>query len=627
MAKNYHYLMPKAPEIYPDMISKDNDILTFDKVINDLAETFKEPSKPKKILKPKIIWEQDPVDPVTFIESPDYLDLKGIARDCVIDDLKNLFPNGSHRKLERKYTLAIFDEGIGSGKSFKMAVISVYLTYLLLCMYDPARNFKLAPRSKIAIMNMSVTGDQARRVVFGEIKNKIDQSPWFQEYYPPNPRVRSELQFDVPPDNPNKAIKGKIYKNIYIIPGSSSGMAPLGYNLFAAIMDEATLWRDTGNKDYAEDVFNIISRRITSRFGEQGLAILGGSPMYHDDFLERKIAEAKEIEAQGKDSKTLVVRRSHWEATMPNYKGPMFWFHISDSKIFETPEKLEKYREKVYRKALKKGGEENAKAAMEVFNQNIAEIPMPYYKDFKADPEKSKRDLGGWPSSSVNPFFEQPGIIEERCNLNRADPFNEYSREFKSWFGPIANAWHAIHIDSSKMHGGDATGLALGHNEGFTEDGGVKHFIDCVIRLQGTPEEPIPLEEIRQIIYFFTKLGFMIGKITIDGFESLDTIQLLTKKGYYVEYLSVDKNTKPYNELKNSIYENRIDYYWHKTFIEELQKVERVKSGISYKIDHPRGGSKDCSDAVAGCVYNLVEIAEWDPPAVDDEDDDEVYVF
>jgi hypothetical protein len=346
-----------------------------------------------------------------------------------------------------------------------------------------------------------------------------------------------------------------------------------------------------------------------------GFVALAGSPMYYDDFLERRIrtVEKERAENPEKEDRILIRRRSQWSAKMPDWKGPVFWFHIGDSKVFETVEKLNIYKKKIIDKAIKKG-ETNVKAVSDLFDKNIVEIPMPYYDDFKKNPEGSKRDLGGWPSDSITPFFENPEIIEERCNYSRVSPYDEITREFKSWFGPISHTWHAVHIDLALT--GNACGIALGHNEGFNENGSPIHFIDCIVRLQGSPEEPVQIEYVRQLIYEWTKMGFMIGLVTMDGFQSADTMQLLAKKGYIAEYLSVDKDTRAYNELKTAIYEDRVDYYYHDVLIDELKKVERVRN----KIDHPKNGSKDCADAVAGVVFDLVRISQWEAPDDDFEE-------
>ncbi|MDF2615361.1 MAG: terL [Sedimentibacter sp.] len=565
----------------------------------DAGETFDE------------IWEFEPVDSYTFCTSEKYLNLGSEIYPVVLQDLADTFP-GDPKNMNPEHSEIIFDEAIGSGKSFKLSILASYMAYKLLCLRNPQKFFKLAPGSKIAIMNMSVSASQAKRVVFGEIKNKIDYSPWFQDHYPPNPRIRSELQFDPSPESMNKREMGRIYKNIYIIPGSSSGMAPLGYNLFCGIIDEATLWRDTENKDYVEDVYDIIRRRVTSRFMDKGLIVLGGSPMYSTDFLERRIKDVKDRELKN----VMVRRRSHWHAKYPDYKGPMFYFHLEDCKVFKTEEEMLLDRDKVAKRAG-----DNWENAVKLYDDQIHQIPMMYYDDFHKNPEGSKRDLGGWPSDAISSFIENQSIIEENINMDRVDPVRAPFL-FKKWFRPKnRKAWHVIHIDLGIT--GDACGISMGHPEGFTEEGGVLVWIDFIMRIQGSKEEPIQIENIREMIYRLSKLGFPIGLITMDGFQSVDNIQILRKKGYNTEYLSLDRSLLPYEEWKAALNEHRLNMYEHETYIKEAKKLEKIKNK---KIDHPRGGSKDCTDAVGGVTYNCNIVAHWDPPT-DEDDESEVYSF
>lgn len=83
-------------------------------------------------------------------------------------------------------------------------------------------------------------------------------------------------------------------------------------------------------------------------------------------------------------------------------------------------------------------------------------------------------------------------------------------------------------------------------------------------------------------------------------------IQTLTKKGIRSEYLSVDRIIDPYNMLKEAIYEKRISMYYNEHLYKELIQLEEVTIGSHTKVDHPKTGSKDISDALAGCVYNIV---------------------
>lgn len=589
------------------MKEKDEKEISLELALNEMADLFdfqalKEKRKGEST---DSIWEFTPVDALEFCKGKDYLNLGEQIYPVVLRDLADTF-SGNPKNLKNKYEEIIFDEAIGSGKSFKLSILASYMAYKLLCMRNPQKTFNLAPSSKIAIMNMSVSASQAKRVVFGEIKNKLDYSPWFQENYPPNPRIRSELQFDWSPNVPEP---DKVYKNIYIIPGSSSGFAPLGYNLFCGIIDEATLWRDTDNKDYVEEVYNIIRRRITSRFMDKGLIVLGGSPMYSTDFLEKRIKQHEEI-GEEKESNIMVRRRSHWDAKYPDYKGPIFYFHLEDSKVFEDEVKLNKERDRIAKKAGK-----NWKDAVEAFDRQIKEIPMMYYDDFKNNPEGSKRDLGGWPSDTISSFIETPGIIEESINYKRKDPVRA-PYMFKKWFGPVSNkVWHAIHLDLALT--GDTCGVAMGHPNGFTPEGGVNAFIDFIMEIKGTKENPVQIEDIRKMIYGLTRMGFMIGKVTMDGFQSADNMQILRKNGYLAEYLSVDRSLVPYEEWKSATYEGRIDVYYHDKYINEAKKLEKIKNK---KIDHPRNGSKDCTDAVAGVINSCIELATWDPPEIEDEE-------
>ena len=573
--------------------------------MNDLANMFDMEAAREKVRRGESsagIWEFEPVGPEAFCKDEEFLGLGDQMYPVVMRDLIDCFPDP--KELKPTYEEIIFDEAIGSGKSFKLSILATYMAYKLLCLRNPQRTFNLAPGSKLAIMNMSVSSGQAKRVVFGEIKNKTDYSPWFQTHYPPNPRIRSELQFDPSPDVVQPGDK-KIYKNVYIIPGSSSGFAPLGYNLFCGIIDEATLWRDSSNKDYVQEVYDILRRRITSRFMDKGLLVLGGSPMYTTDFLERRI---KTVKDEGLKN-VIVRRRSHWDAKYPDYAGPKFYFHLEDSKVFKDEHILAEYREKVARKAGK-----NADTALKEFDSQIEEIPMMYYDDFKKNPEGSKRDLGGWPSDAISSYVTNPSQITEIVNFDREDPVaGPYT--FKKWFGPMnPNVWHTIHIDLAIT--GDACGIAMGHPEGWTEEGGVEVFIDFMMRIEGSNEEPVQIEDIRQLIYKLTKMGFPIGLITMDGFQSVDTMQILAKKGYYTEYLSLDRNMDAYEEWKTAIYENRMDIYEHPIYEREAKQLEKIKNK---KVDHPRGGSKDMTDAVGGVVFNCTKVILWDPPTGDED--------
>ena len=71
-----------------------------------------------------------------------------------------------------------------------------------------------------------------------------------------------------------------------------------------------------------------------------------------------------------------------------------------------------------------------------------------------------------------------------------------------------------------------------------------------------------------------------------------------------------DNVCKPYQYLKNTIYEERISLFEHKLLTEELIGLERNNN--TGKVDHSPSGinSKDVCDALCGAVWNASQHAE-----------------
>lgn len=261
----------------------------------------------------RLVYEEDPVDVLTFIESPNYLNLSKETWPSVKEDLVELF--------SKPYNEAVFIEGIGSGKTTKCALAMVYLLYRLLILSSPQLYYSLMPGSRIALMNMSIRAPQAKMILFGDIKSKIDYSPWFQAHYRPDPKIRSLLRFP---------------KHIYLIPGNSSETFPAGFNLLGAVLDEAAWFLEqsfVGEKsDQAENIYESLRKRIASRFLSKGLLIAASSPRSVDDYTEKKAKEALS------NPLIFVRRRSTWMARPKSiYSGSVFLFDLDSHKIVSEP--------------------------------------------------------------------------------------------------------------------------------------------------------------------------------------------------------------------------------------------------------------------------------------------------
>ncbi|MGA2775477.1 MAG: hypothetical protein ABSE81_05390 [Candidatus Omnitrophota bacterium] len=458
-----------------------------------------------------------------FIVSLNYLNLASYCWPSVLEDTGKYYSGN--------YCEAVFVHGIGSGKGFKSSIMLSYELYKLLCLKNPQEYFGLSKDSPVFIVNVSVNAEQSRKVVFGETKAMIMNSPWFMKYNPPDPRVQTQLLFP---------------KNISIFPGSSSETGVLGYNIFAAIMDEASFFISTPFHDAAEEIYNVLKSRMVSRFGDQaGPLVIISSPKHENDFVEMKMKEA------AYNKRIFAVRRTLWEAKPPETytKG---WV---DFRGYKIPKELE-----------------------EIAQRN---------------PGKFKRDYMAIPSGVIDPYFTQYDLIDAAIDPKMESPIDE-NGNFKSWFMGQGHGYR-IHVDLSLRK--DATGLVMAHSE----EGVI--YIDLMMQIKAPPNGEINFSTIRDIIFDLSKRHFDIHGVTFDGWQSQDSIQILRDQGISADVLSVDRDMKAYDTLKDLLYSKKIKTYYFEPFIKEVKQLEFIEGK---KIDHPPHGSKDVSDAVAGAVFMCV---------------------
>ena len=511
-------------------------IIYFEK--KTIREISKVINSPEKLAEAKFYCETDrvglnywcrPVDIGEFCLSDRYMNLKDSIRPVVLEDMKALFCD-EYAFAYCPYEEAVFDEAIGSGKSYKSSIIASYFLYHCLCLESPQRCFDLDVNSGIVIMNMSINGVQAKKVVFGEIKNRLLNSPWFRPYQP-DPEVKSELRFA---------------KNITIMPGHSGETYPLGFGIICGIMDEAAFYTETAEKDVAEEMYYALQRRIKNRFKGSGLLVMISSPRYTDDFIERKMAEAKN------DPKIFARRRRIWEV---------------------MPEDIV---------AIQRG---------EVFELSGEKIPVRYQKDFQKNPEKAWRDLGAKPSLTLEPFIKQWALIEA-CIDNRPDPIGLDTR-LLPWLKGNALMRYYVHVDLGLTH--DACGFAMGHAEGG------KIVIDLMMKIKPPVGGEIDINEIVNMVKELKQRGFVIKSITYDQFQSASSIQALNRLGFNSSKLSVE-SLEAYETMKEQFYQNKVRIYKFDPFLMELKRLEMIKGK---KVDHPTHSSKDICDAVCGVIFGI----------------------
>jgi len=493
------------------------------------------------------IFEEKPVGIREFLESPIYCPAPKQVRPAIKKMLIDIFEGG--------YFEALLIAGIGAGKSFLTSKAIEYITYRLLCLKNPQKYFNLADNSSIYIVNVSTNKDQAKKVVFGEIKNRIDQSPWFKYFHSPSNEIKSELRFD---------------KRISVFPLGSNEAAPLGFNIFAGIIDEASFHIRTKTKDYAEATHNQMIKRIKSRFIDKGMMFVITSPRFVYDFAEKKFEEDKSPRLYKK-------RLATWEGIPPE---------LFSGEIFDLGDFFPEHKGR--------------------------KVPKEYYDDFVKNPDLAMRDLGGVPNLAIQAYFKDSNILIRNADKRRISPIAiPETNKLADWFKAKDTEPRFIHLDLALgKESGDVAGFAMGKFDGWIEvtnrltkrvERRPRVYIDLMHAFAAKPGKEINFSDIRDFIYGLKKRGFNIKKISADSWQSKDTLQILHNSGYQTMTLSVDRNIEAYTYLKEAILEKRINYYVHPIFIKECRYLELIEGK---KIDHPQGMSKDVADSVAGVCWH-----------------------
>lgn len=526
--------------------------------------------------------------PATLSEflGPEYLNLESTVRKRIREELVAIVGDDVDATRPTKYSLAMITGGIGIGKTTVASIVLPYLVHWCLCLNNPQEFFDLMPGTRIAFMQMSTSEQQAKEVVFGDIKARIQHSPWFKKW-PPDPAFKNQFRFD---------------KEIWIIPGDSAETTFEGYNIMGGILDECDSHKVTKTKDYAEQGYSTIENRMTSRFQDRGFLLVIGQMKKSNGFAMKKFEEF----CQREDA--YAVRLAIWDSMGKDFYlaperggGKTFWYETRRKLMLPS---------------------EDAGKLLE--NANLIEVPELYRRQFDTNPEKALRDLAGIPPIVGNPFISLIDKIDacrDRWMLryNRPDGFVQDSR-ISTEFRATESLRRVVHIDIGYADGGDALGLAMGHIRQMVEiDEELKPVIviDLLLRLTAPAGGEIQLGDVRRILYMLKGTRkFRIVSATLDGFQSTDTIQQLNRRKIEASYLSVDRDLAPYYDLREAIYEDRIefpplivDYRFQDGSSRTLdiavkELTELVDNGT--KIDHPFGGSKDVADALAGVCHTLM---------------------
>ncbi len=546
-------------------------------------------------------YVRKPVDIETFIFDRTYLGLdKHLIYPKVLE--------ACHEIDTDSYQEAVLKGAIGTGKTTIANVMLGRQLYKISCMRDPQEFFGVQTKSSLVFTIQSVRFNTAKKAVFEEFGQYIHNSPYFKYIYPYDPNVQSEMIFRK--------------NNVRLMPVSSSSTGVISMNVIGGILDEMNFMAKVehsksseaeadGSFDQARNLYNTLARRRKSRFTKKGklpgTLFIVSSSRFPDDFTESKAAES--TMCGGKDPGIYVYSYAQWEAKSRDT------FLNESFRVMVGTESM--------RSRIMQPGEEPIDGC------KVIEVPMDFYSDFDRDIDGSIRDFAGITTLATTPFIVKRDYISRCMNLAEAagyrNPFN-YEEIDLTLGQPIPDALRlrldvdsprAVHIDLGLKK--DAAGVACGHIAGWKsverikEDTGdyIKEIApviayDFILRVVPPPNNEIDFSDIRGLIISMKKkFGIPIKWVTYDGFQSVDSRQILAKQGFSTGYLSVEK-IEPYRALRDAIYEERLLLPKHQFAAKELAELEQYIKNNKLKVDHRPNGTKDVADALCGVTSLLL---------------------
>lgn len=527
-------------------------------------------------------FEETPVDAKTFVESSDYLGqppLSDIQYDIVEamsqiyrqPEVEAMFGSTEGARYYKKFTKneIILQLGKGSGKDFTSTVAVAYIVYKLLCLKDPARYYGKPSGDAIDIINVAINAQQAKNVFFKGFRTKIEKSPWFAG----KAYVKADsIEFD---------------KSITVYSGHSERESHEGLNLLVAVLDEISGFAQevgTGNDQgkTADNIYKAFRGTVDSRFPDLGKVVLLSFPRYQGDFISKRYDDVI-LEKE-------VVERTHKFVMNPDFPEDQ---EGNSLEIKWDEDHIISYKYPGIFALKRPTWEVNP-------TRKIEDFKLAFYTDLG---DAMMRFLCT-PTYSSDAFFKQRDKVQNAMTIR--NPLDAL-RRFDETFVPDPDKIYFVHADLAQKH--DKCAVAIAHVDKWVNIQVIKDYqqvapvvvVDAVAWWEPRAEGPVDLSQVKQWIQNLRRLGFNLGRVSFDRWQSFDIQNELKAVGIRTETVSVGK--KHYEDMAMLIYEERLAMPMIDLLFEELTELKIMNSN---KVDHPRKKSKDLADAVCGAIFGAI---------------------
>lgn len=493
--------------------------------------------------------------------------------------------------------------GKGSGKDHICRVASLRIAYLLLCLKSPQEYLGLPGQDTIHMLNIAASAPQAYQAFFAPITRVVKRG-WFKDNCEPRQNLISYR------------------KNVEVISGNSDAETQEGLNLMLGIADEIDAFRSKAELERyrgqsareptksAEGILRMMRTSASTRFPETFKNVRISFPRYLGSTIQNLTDQAKA------DNEKRPATSRHYVS------GPKLTWEVNPR--FDKFSKI-------------------SIPATDVPVPDVASI----VEDYEEDPAMAKAMYECRPSRAIDTYFKnmaairacvdrdtQPLIIDYATTVRRSEVTGEDvtmyvpTFTFDNDFRPVSGANYAIHADLAIKQ--DCAGVAMTHvsswgeytETSLDEEGGevevtesrptvkVDFSVNFSASLKVQPPREIQIRWVRQLVFELIRRGFPIAKVTYDGFQSTDSMQILESHGLVSERASTDLNEDFWKTFRDVAYDGRLSLPYSARLLGELESLGR----FSGKVDHPIGGSKDEADAVVCSIVGAIEVGGEEAP-------------
>lgn len=557
----------------------------------------------------------------------------------------------------------------GVGKTYAATIIMMRRIYELSCYEGISSLFpNLSAISRIAMAYLSVTQTQAKQTGFHTMRELFDSVPYFNDLFPRRKETDSMLVW---PQENFFVTHGSRLNHFIGLDLLGSVLDEANFFAGRETEEKGSLGRDNPVYLLYDQIISRAHSRFVTKDGNDSLSIIASSSTISSSFTEERIKSGLNDPSVYIASPALWdVRPDQYSGERfyvfagTEVVDPTLVDSLEDlNRILDSHKYSTITQDITIKEALEF-------VPTDIRYRTIS-VPMEHRSAFKTNIVFMLQDLAGFSIASSNRFFTSKQAYESCIKDELSHPFTKdeiilstTKDSFKPGYLHIMDFFQNdrlfknpdmprfMHLDLALT--GDSVGIAMvhisdwkrlnEHHQEKIEERPETHFVggtsdafetslrvfnkstaiqvhenelklpiitvDFMLRINPPPKpDSISFGKIRDFIIWLKYVKKVnIQKVTFDQFQSAQMRQELEEAGITTGYLSVDRTSTPYDILRNLLQDHRVKTYAYEPFRQELFALieSRNMAGVA-KIDHPKKGSKDVSDAVAGAVFTAVD--------------------